>query len=176
MSTPLLNFLRPLYQDLDGVSHFDEVERIGAIARALCDSDDPTFHQLILFHKLGRWLDKVGNLSRAALATGISEAELRKTVASIARLEAPQTEAERAVAAAIVIDASGPRGLAERFARARREGKSVVDIAKAAMQESDVSDWMSAEARAMVEERRRKRNEVCEAVIADAYVRNTPAR
>src|SRR5690349_4750212 len=70
MVTPLLTFLRPLYQDLDGVSHVDEVERIDGIARSLYDGHDPTFERLILFHKLGRWLEKVGNLSRASLATG----------------------------------------------------------------------------------------------------------
>ena len=168
MSTSLLNFLRPLYQDLDGVSHFDEVERIGAIARSLYNSNDPTFERLIFFHKLGRWLQKVGNLSRAALATGIAEADLRRTAASIARLDDPQTEAERAVAAAILIDAAGPRGLAERFARARREGKSVVEVAQVAMSENDAPDWMNEKARAMLAEKRKKRNEVCDAILADA--------
>jgi hypothetical protein len=31
----LLSFVRPLYQDLDGVSRLDDVERIGRIARAI---------------------------------------------------------------------------------------------------------------------------------------------
>lgn len=152
------------------------MERIGAIARSLYAGNDPTFERLILLHKLGSWLEKVGNLSRASLATGISEAELRKTAASIARLAAPQSDAERAVAAAVIIDAAGPRGLAERFARARREGRSVTDVAKMAMSENGVPGWMSDDARRMLEERRRKRDEFCEAVIADAQVRNTPAR
>jgi hypothetical protein len=168
MPTSLLTFLRPLYQDLDGISHFDEVERIGAVARMLYDGNDPTFERLILFHKLGRWLEKVGNLSRASLATGISEADLRRTAASIARLDDPQTDAERAVAAAILIDAAGPRGLAERFAHARREGKSVIDVAKLARTENDVPDWMSENARAMLAGRRKTRNEFCEAILADA--------
>jgi len=165
VNNALVAFLRPLYQDLDGVSHLGEVERVGAIARTLHRDDDPAFERLILFHRLGRWLDKVGNLSRASLATGISEADLRRTAASIARLDAPETEAERAVAAAILIDASGPRGLAERFAHSRREGKSVIDVANLAMSENDVPAWMSEEARAMLAERRRKRDEVCEAVL-----------
>jgi len=159
--------LRPLYQDLDGVSHFDEVERVGAIARSLFNSNDPTFERLIFFHKLGRWLEKVGNLSRASLATGISEAELRRTAASIARLDDPQTEPERAVAAAILIDAAGPRGLAERFARARREGKSVVEVAQVAMSENDVPEWMSEEARAMLAERRHRRDAFCQEIVED---------
>jgi hypothetical protein len=168
MSTPLLNFLRPLYQDLDGVSHFDEVERVGAIARSLFNSNDPNFERLIFFHKLGRWLDKVGNLSRASLATGISEADLRRTAASIARLNDPQTEAERAIAAAILIDAAGARGLAERFAHARREGKSVIEVAQLAMSENEVPQWMKEEARAMLARKRTRRNEFCEAILADA--------
>ena len=160
--------MRPLLQDLDGVSHVDEVERVGAIARSLFNSNDPTFERLIFFHKLGRWLEKVGNLSRASLATGISEAELRRTAASIARLDDPQSEAERAIAAAILIDAAGPRGLAERFARARREGKSVVEVAQLAMTENDVPEWMSEQALRMLEERRRKRDEFCAAILSDA--------
>jgi hypothetical protein len=167
MNDTLIRFLRPLYQDLDGVSHFDEVERVARIARSLHSSDDPSFERLLLFHRLGRWLDKVGNLSRAALATGISEADLRRTSASIARLDAPANDAERALAAAILIDAAGPRGLAERFAHARREGRSVIDMANAAMNENEVPEWMSEEARAMLAERRRKRDEFCEAVIGD---------
>jgi hypothetical protein len=167
MNETLIRFLRPLYQDLDGVSHFDEVERVARIARSLHSSDDPSFERLLLFHRLGRWLDKVGNLSRAALATGISEADLRRTSASIARLDAPANDAERALAAAILIDTAGPRGLAERFAHARREGRSVIDMANAAMNENDVPEWMSEEARAMLAERRRKRDEFCEAVIGD---------
>jgi hypothetical protein len=164
VNNALVAFLRPLYQDLDGVSHFDEVERVGSIARSL-HPENPDFERLILFHRLGRWLDKVGNLSRASLATGISEPDLRRTAASIARLDTPQTEAERALAAAIMIDAAGPRGLAERFAHSRREGKTVIDVAKLAMSENEVPEWMSEEARALLAEQRKKRDEVCEAIL-----------
>ena len=45
-------------------------------------------------------LEKVGNLSRTVLAVGIAENELRRTAASIVRLDEPVTEGERAVAAA----------------------------------------------------------------------------
>ena len=167
MNDALVTFLRPLYQDLDGVSHFEEVERVAAVARALHAGDDPSFERLLLFHRLGRWLDKVGNLSRAALATGIAKGDLRRTAASIARLEAPSTEAERAVAAAILIDAAGARGLAERFAHARREGKSVADVAHAAMDENDVPEWMSGEGRAMLAAKRRRRDDFCRAVLEE---------
>jgi len=164
----LVKFVRPLYQDLDGVSHFEEVERVASIARSLHRAGDASFERLLLFHRLGRWLDKVGNLSRAALATGISEAELRRTAAAIARLDEPSNDAERAVAAAILIDAAGPRGLAERFARARREGRSVADVARTAMSENDVPEWMSSAAREMLAAKRGRRDEFCRAILDDA--------
>ena len=167
MNDALVKFLRPLYQDLDGVSRFDDVERIAAIARALHRSNDPSFELLLMFHRLGRWLDKVGNLSRASLATGISEADLRKTAASIARLESPATDAERALAAAIMIDAAGVRGLAERFAHSRREGRSIAEIARNAMSEHDAPEWMGDEARAMLAEKRKRRDEFCRAVLEE---------
>src|ERR1043165_17215 len=91
-------YLRPLYQDLDGVSRMDEVERIARIARRLYDvAGDDDFELLLAFHRLGNWLDKVGNLTRTALATGIPEAELHRVAASIRRLADPQTDAERPV-------------------------------------------------------------------------------
>src|SRR5438477_8273822 len=111
-------FLRPLYQDLDGVSHFDEMQRVGRIARMLAPASRE-LELLIAFHRLGRWLEKVGNISRTVLAVPeLTESDLRRTAASIARLDAPMSEAERAVAAAILIDSAGVRGLAERFVRA----------------------------------------------------------
>ena len=171
MNEALIAFLRPLYQDLDGISHFGEVERVGAIARRLHPAADASFERLILFHRLGRWLEKVGNLSRAALATGIAEPELRRTAASIARLDAPQTESERALAAAMLIDASGVRGLAERFAHARREGKSVIDVATVALAENEVPEWLSDDARGMLAERREKRDAFCRAILAESSFR-----
>ena len=75
----LQSFLRPLYQDLDGVTRFDAIERVARIARRLytpSSADDArAFDLLLLFHGLGKWLDKMGNLSRTALAVdGLSEA------------------------------------------------------------------------------------------------------
>src|SRR5207244_6926140 len=116
----LEDFLRPLYQDLDGVTRFDAVERVAAIARRLyaprSAEDARAFEMLLLFHGLGRWLEKIGNLSRTTLAVGgLSESELRQTAASIESLGAPESDAERAIAAAILIDKAGVRGLAERL-------------------------------------------------------------
>ena len=117
----LETFLLPLYQDLDGVSRFADVERISRIARRLHEGDD-SFELLLLFQGLGKWLEKVGNVSRTVLAVGgITETDLWKTSASIRRLDSPETAAERAVAAAILIDQAGVRGLALKFVAARRE-------------------------------------------------------
>lgn len=166
-------FLRPLYQDLDGVSRFDEVERMARIA---CDLYDPVsnedaraFELLLLFHRLGRWLEKFGNLSRVLLATGgvVSEVELRRTAASIRRLESPATDVERAVAAAVMIDAAGVRGLAERFANARREGKSIIGVAREALAEESVPEWMTERAREWLIERRRARQELCRKLLEE---------
>ena len=92
----LQSFLRPHYQDLDGASRSDDAERIGAIARRLT-APSRELELLILFHPLGSWLEKLGNLSRVLLAVGgVNENELRRTAASIRRLDAPESEAERA--------------------------------------------------------------------------------
>src|SRR4051812_38124621 len=113
-----------------------EVERIAGIARRLYDApDDPDFELLLAFHRLGNWLGKVGNLTRTALATGVGEAQLHRVAASIRRLDAPRSDAERAVAAAAIIDAAGVRGLAERLTRARREGLTIDDVARAELRE-----------------------------------------
>lgn len=167
----LQSYLRPLYQDLDGVTRFDAVERVARIARRLytpATEDARAFELLLLFHGLGKWLDKMGNLSRTALAVeGLSEAELRQTAASIARLDAPTSDAERAVAAALLIDSAGVRGLAERLARSRREGQSVADVVRAALADDERPEWLSAEAAALLEERRVNCREFCRAILEE---------
>ena len=166
-------FLRPLYQDLDGVSRFDEVERIAAIARRLYtpppDEERP-FELLLLFSRLGKWLEKVGNLSRTTLALdGVGEAELRSTAASIRTIndETPRTPAERAIAAAILIDGAGVRGLLEHFGRARREGSSLMDVVRAALSDAAVPEWLSPEAVAWLHARREARREVCRKLLEE---------
>jgi len=162
-------YLRPLYQDLDGVSRMDDVERIARIARRLYDADDDReFELLLLFHRLGNWLDKVGNLTRTSLATSIGEAQLHRVAASIRRLDQPETDAERAVAAAAIIDAAGVRGLAERLTRARREGLTIDDVARAELREVAVPEWFSAEARVMLMERAEARHEVCRQILGES--------
>jgi hypothetical protein len=167
----LESFLRPLYQDLDGVSRFEDVERIAAIARLLyapVPEDERAFELLLLFHRLGRWLEKVGNLSRAVLAVGgLTETELRRTAASIARLRAPVSDAERSVTAAVLIDSAGIRGLTEHFTRARREGNSLMDVLRAALSEVAVPDWLPPRAEEWLHQRREARRETCRRLLEE---------
>ena len=168
MTDSLRAFLAPLYQDLDGISRLEEIDRISSIARRLHDPDDPrTFELLLLFHGLDNWLEKVGNRSRTALATGISEAELRALSASIRRLDDPQSDAERAVAAAVLIDSAGVRGLADRFARARREGQTMMDVVREVLAESWIPAWMPERGRAWLERRHEARREVCRRLLME---------
>jgi hypothetical protein len=170
----LETFLRPFYQDLDGASRFDDVERIARIARKLYvpdESDARAFELLLLFHRLGSWLEKVGNLSRTLLGVpGLTEAELRQTAAAIRRLEAPVTNAERAIAAAVLIDDAGVRGLTEQFGRARREGNSLMDVLRAALSDVAVPEWLPPHAEEWLHERRESRREVCRKLLEELSV------
>jgi hypothetical protein len=168
----LESYLRPLYQDLDGVDRFDAVERVARIARRLYTpataEEARALELLLLFRGLGRWLEKMGNLSRTALAVdSVTEPELRRTAASIARLDAPANDVERAVAAAVLIDNAGVRGLAERLSRARREGQSVADVVRDALAEDERPEWLSAAALAEVNSRRTRRREFCRAILEE---------
>ena len=167
----LETFLRPLYQDLDGVSRVEEVERIAKIARRLhtpLPENARAFELLLRFHRLGKWLEKVGHISRTALAVdGVTEGELRRTAASIARLDAPVSEAERAVAAAVLIDNAGVRGLTELFTRARREGSSLMDVLRAALSDVSLPEWLPARAEEWLHARREARRVVCRRLLEE---------
>ena len=167
----LESFLRPLYQDLDGASRFDEIERVAAIARRLLtpsnDDDLRHFELLLLFHGLGRWLEKVGNLSRAVLTIGLSENELRRIATSIRNLANPSTDAERALAAALLIDSAGVRGLAERLSRARREGSSVLDVVRNSLADFTEPEWLPEAARRWLLQRRDARREMCRRILGE---------
>ncbi len=166
--TDLQSFLRPLYQDLDGASRFDDVERVAAIARRLYEPvDERSFELLLLFHGLGRWLEKVGNLSRAVLTTGIPESELRAVAASIRQLDDPSTDAQRAVAAALLIDGAGVRGFAERLSRSRREGSSVQDVVRNTLADAVVPAWVPENARSWLARRYEARREACRRILAE---------
>jgi hypothetical protein len=171
LRTRLEAFLRPFYQDLDGASRFDDVERIAAIARRLYtppSAEERAFELLLLFHRLGKWLEKVGNLSRTTLAVpALSEEELRRVAASIRRLEAPITDAERAVAAAILIDNAGIRGLTELFGRARREGNSLMDVLRAALSDVARPGWLPPNAEEWLHARREARRDVCRRLLEE---------
>jgi hypothetical protein len=170
--------LRPLYQDLDGASRLGEVERIAAIARRLyapAHEDEQAFELLLLFHRLGRWLEKVGNLSRVLLTIPeLTEGALHQTAASIRRLEEPVSEAERAVAAAILIDEAGVRGLTERFSRARREGSSAMDVVRAAVADVYLPEWLPAKAEGWLHTRREARREVCRRLLEELALDDLP--
>lgn len=168
----LETFLRPFYMDLDGASRFEEVERIAKIARKLyapaSDQDERAFELLLLFHRLGKWLEKVGNLSRTTLGvSGLTENELRQTAMAIRRLDAPATEAERAVAAAVLLDAAGVRGLTELFARARREGNSLMDVLRASLSDVHVPEWLPPRAVDWLHARREARRVVCRTLLEE---------
>jgi hypothetical protein len=163
----LISFLQPLYQDVDGTSRRDDAERVAGIARRLHPSSEE-LELLLLFYPLGKWLEKVGNLSRVTLAVPeIPESALRKTARSIRKLDAPITEAERAVAAAILIDGAGVRGLAERFAKARREGSSMMDVIRHAVADVGMPDWLPPDARSWLHRRRERRREVCRMILEE---------
>jgi hypothetical protein len=167
----LETFLRPFYQDLDGASRFDDVERISRIAHKLYTPDSADargFELLLLFHLLNTWLEKVGNLSRTQLGVpGLTDAELRHTAASIRRLDAPVSDAERAVAAAVLIDGAGVRGLIALFGRARREGNSLMDVLRAALSDVVVPDWLPPHAADWLHARREARREVCRRLLEE---------
>lgn len=161
-------FLRPLYQDLDGASRFEEIERVASIAHRLhtpASGDARAFELLLLFHGLGRWMEKIGNRSRAVLTVGLSDAELRTVAGSIRRLDEPSSDAERALASAILIDSAGVLGFAERMARARREGSSVSDVVRNAVADATVPDWMPETGREWLAKRHEARREVCRRIL-----------
>jgi hypothetical protein len=165
----LRDFLRPLLMDVDGVSRLPDADRVAAIAKQFHTPQDPrAFELLLLFRALGNWLEKVGNLTRVVLAVGVPENELRAVAQSIRRLEAPVTPDERAVAAAVLIDESGARGLAQRFAHARREGQSVEDVVREALNDSWIPEWVPPAARPVLEARIDARRAFCAAVLDES--------
>jgi hypothetical protein len=165
-------FLLPLLQDVDGRSRADDLDRIAQIARRLFSPPDEAerraFELILRFHALGKWLDRVGNISRVALAVrGISERELQAAAAAIRRLDSPQSAAEKAVAAALLIDGAGVRGLADQFARARREGSSLVDVIRNAVADAYVPEWLPPEAESRLRKRREARRQVCRMILEE---------
>jgi hypothetical protein len=163
-------FLQPLYQDLDGGSRFADIERVASISRRLHtppENDARAFELLLLFHGLGRWIEKIGNRSRAVLVTGLSDSELRTLASSIRQLDDPSNDAERAIAAAILIDSAGVRGLAERLSRSRREGSSVMDVVRDVLADAIVPEWIPESARKWLAARHEARREVCRRILQE---------
>lgn len=168
-------FVKPLYQDLDGISRFDEVERIGSLARALRepgDSEDGLhFELLILFHRLGGWLSRMGNASRVVLGSGglLSDESVRRLQGSLERLDAPETDAERAVAAAIAIDSAGLWGMVQRLVQARREGQTPLEQARQmASERPELPAWMDRRAAEWMDRRNESARRVARALVAES--------
>ena len=144
----LVSFVRPLYQDLDGGTRFEDVERIARIARLLyrpeTEQDEYALEILLLLAGLEKWLEKIGNQSRCLLVVGppLTHSDLRRAIQSIHRLEQPASAAERAVAAARLIDDCGVRGLAQRISRARREGFSISESVMESAARTAPPSWL----------------------------------
>ncbi|HEX8617010.1 MAG TPA: hypothetical protein VF911_05415, partial [Thermoanaerobaculia bacterium] len=107
--------------------------------------------------------------------SGLQEGELRQIAASIRRLDAPVTEAERAVAAAVLIDGAGVRGLTELFGRARREGNSLMDVLRASLADVEVPEWLPPGAAQWLHARREARREVCRKLLEELALEDVPA-
>lgn len=173
-------FIKPLYQDLDGVSRFGDLERIEKIARILHQTDSAEeehhFTLMILFHGLDRWLRKMGSVSRACLVIGepVSESDLRQVSESLRRLDAPATPAERALAAAILIDAAGARGLALRMSHARREGTALEEIAREEVDTPQRPPWLDARSLRWLEQRDAARRRACSLILAELKLEDAP--
>ncbi|HVR44565.1 MAG TPA: hypothetical protein VMS56_14095 [Thermoanaerobaculia bacterium] len=175
----LESFLKPLYQDLDGLSHFGDVERIGAIARRLhqppAESERLELELLILFHRLGGWLSHMGNPSRVVFASEgrLSEDLVMRVAVSLGRLDDPGTEAERAVASALAIDSAGASGLVHGFFQARREGRTPIEHAREVMEsEPGVPPWMGPDAAAWLLARRRRARELAARILEEHELRD----
>lgn len=170
----LVALIRPQHQDLDGLSHFEEVERTARLARQLYRKSGPAadrhFELMLLFQRLGPWLRKVGNLSRTLLVSRpeVEELDLRRVAQSLGRLETPESESEIALAAAQLIESCGLRALVERFNRARREGLTVRLVADEVIGAA-IPDrpWLTDEARALVRQRFAKQQAVCRDLIEE---------
>ena len=168
LSPSLIDFVRPLYQDLDGRSRFDDAQRIAAIARKLYSpvtaDEARQMEILLLLQGLGPWLRKVGNVSRTLLANpeAVAPAELERAGASLRRLHEPESAIERALSAALLIDQAGVFGLMHRLGQARREGSSPEEVVRTiASEETALPAWLPAEAMVMLKGRIARRQEVC---------------
>lgn len=168
LSPSLIDFVRPLYQDLDGRSRFDDAERVAAIARKLYSpvtaGEKREMEILLLLQGLGPWLRKVGNVSRTLLANpdAVTTAELERAGASLRRLHEPESAIERALAAALLIDQAGVFGLMHRLAQARREGSSPEEVVRMLLSgETTFPPWLPSGAVPMLRARIARRRELC---------------
>jgi hypothetical protein len=164
-------FVRPLYQDVDGVSRLGNVERVSALARRLytpVDSEDELhFELMLLFQDLGSWLGRIGNLTRVALATGIGEGALRRVAAELQHLDAPENPQTAALAAAMAVDQAGLRGLATTLAFARREGRSAAEVAREELDPAPIPSWVPPLAQRWLTLRADRRRRACTELLEE---------
>lgn len=113
---------------------------------------------------------KVGNLSRTLLVSGpaVDEMDLRRVSQSLARLEEPTSEAEIALATAMLIESCSARALVERFTRARREGLTARGVADEILGSSAPDrPWLVEEARTLIRQQFEKQQNFCREFIVE---------
>ncbi|HYO77242.1 MAG TPA: hypothetical protein VE010_12320 [Thermoanaerobaculia bacterium] len=80
------------------------------------------------------------------------------------------------MAAAVLIDSAGVRGLTEQFGRARREGNSLMDVLRAALADAEVPEWLPRGAAEWLQARREARREVCRKLLEEISLDDYTAR
>ncbi|HEY5610171.1 MAG TPA: hypothetical protein VIL97_03110 [Thermoanaerobaculia bacterium] len=103
------------------------------------------------------------------LRGAVHEKDLHSIARSLARIDAPETEEEIALASALAIDRAGVNAMIQRFIGARRHGSSALEIARAELdREEPVPPWMPEDARELLRARRKRGLEVCRGMIEEA--------
>jgi len=170
----LADFVKPLHQDLDGVSRSADVARVSTIARRLHSPlsvvEDRRFDLLLQFQNLESWLGRLGNISRAALMIGppVAEQDLVWVLKALRRLDEPGSAEEKALATAIRIDRGGIRGLVEAFGSARRLGATIMEIARDESEgDVDLPSWIEGDAARWLRQRSEARRVLCRALMRE---------
>ena len=71
------------------------------------------------------------------------------------------------MAAAVLIDGAGVRGLTEQFGRARREGNSLMDVLRNSLADVEVPEWLPGGAEEWLHARREARRVVCRTLLEE---------
>ena len=178
----ILQFVRPLLQELDGHSRLPELERVRTIAERLLTEErgDDRLDRELFFHlyPLRAWLRKSGNRSRMTLALRevATEQQLIDVERSIGRIEDPQTPLEIALASALRIDEAGLRGSAQQISFSRREGLSLDEAITRLSESEETPAWMTARARDWLNVRKHSRALFVSQVRAELDLDDEPGR